>query len=96
MAQKVVVELVDDLDGTASEDISMMSFGLDGAEYGIDLTERTPYGCGRAGRLCRCCAPDPVNRRGATRRRSERTKAIREWAQEHAYGLASRTRTHPR
>ena len=39
MAQKVVVELVDDLDGTASEDINTVTFSLDGANYEIDLTE---------------------------------------------------------
>jgi hypothetical protein len=38
MAQKVVVELVDDLDGTTSEDITTVTFGLDGAAYEIDLT----------------------------------------------------------
>ena len=39
MAQKVVVELVDDLNGTVSDDISTVSFALDGAVYEIDLTE---------------------------------------------------------
>lgn len=38
MAQKVVVELVDDLDGTTSDNISTVTFGLDGAGYEIDLT----------------------------------------------------------
>lgn len=39
MAQKVLVELVDDLDGTASDDVETVTFGLDGAEYTIDLNE---------------------------------------------------------
>ncbi|MFD1044371.1 Lsr2 family protein, partial [Kibdelosporangium lantanae] len=38
MAQKVTVELVDDLDGTVAEDISTVTFGLDGVAYEIDLT----------------------------------------------------------
>src|SRR5579859_5706583 len=37
VAQRTIVELVDDLDGTeASESVS---FGLDGVEYTIDLSE---------------------------------------------------------
>jgi hypothetical protein len=39
MAQKVIVELVDDLDGTASADVNTVNFALDGARYEIDLTE---------------------------------------------------------
>lgn len=36
MAQKVVVELVDDLDGKPAEETVV--FGLDGREYEIDLS----------------------------------------------------------
>ena len=39
MAQKVTVQLVDDLDGSQSNDISTVTFGLDGATYEIDLSE---------------------------------------------------------
>jgi hypothetical protein len=39
MAQKTIVQLVDDLDGTASDDIATVMFGLDGVSYEIDLTE---------------------------------------------------------
>jgi Lsr2 len=38
MAARTIVELVDDLDGTVSEDITTVTFGLDGAGYEIDLT----------------------------------------------------------
>jgi hypothetical protein len=37
MAQKVLVQLVDDLDGTADEDVETVRFGLDGVTYEIDL-----------------------------------------------------------
>lgn len=37
MAQKVLVQLVDDLDGTDSPDIETVEFGLDGVTYEIDL-----------------------------------------------------------
>ncbi len=39
MAQKVLVQLVDDLDGSSSSDISTVTFGLDGVSYEIDLNE---------------------------------------------------------
>ncbi len=38
MVQKVVVQLVDDVDGTTSDDITTARFGLDGVAYEIDLT----------------------------------------------------------
>ena len=38
MAQRFLVELVDDLDGTAAEDIETVQFGLDGVTYLIDLS----------------------------------------------------------
>src|SRR5262245_56367371 len=37
MAQKVLVQFVDDLDGAVSEDVSTVQFGLDGVGYEIDL-----------------------------------------------------------
>lgn len=102
MAQKVTVELVDDLDGTASEDISTVTFSLDGVDYEIDLTEAN------AGKLRELLA-DFITaarrtggriKRGTPASRSatrppadrEKTKAIREWAREHGYELAERGR----
>jgi hypothetical protein len=38
MAQTVIVQLVDDLDGATTDDISTVTFGVDGASYEIDLT----------------------------------------------------------
>ena len=46
MAQKVIVELVDDLDGTVSEDISTVTFALDGVSYEIDLLKTMPADSG--------------------------------------------------
>jgi Lsr2 len=100
MAQQVIVELVDDLDGSTSEDISTVSFGLDGATYEIDLTEANAQtlrssleqfvGAARrtGGRLKRGTAPTPV-RQSASR---EQTQAIREWARQQGYDLADRGR----
>lgn len=38
MAQKTIVQLVDDLDGTTTSDIETVSFALDGASYEIELS----------------------------------------------------------
>jgi hypothetical protein len=101
MAQKVTVQLVDDLDGTVAEDISTVTFGLDGASYEIDLTG------GNADKL-RDSLADLV---GSTRRTGgrakrgttikgaaapaanrEQTKAIRDWARQNGYELSDRGR----
>jgi hypothetical protein len=39
MAQKVLVQLVDDLDGTSAQDVSTVLFGLDDVSYEIDLSD---------------------------------------------------------
>lgn len=38
MAQKTVVTLVDDTDGTESDDVGTVAFSYEGADYEIDLT----------------------------------------------------------
>lgn len=100
MAQQVIVELVDDLDGTTSDDISTVNFGLDGAHYEIDLTEANAQtlrstleqfvGAARrtGGRLKRGTATT-TTRSSANR---EQTQAIREWARQQGYDLADRGR----
>ena len=102
MAQKVVVELVDDLDGTATEDISTVAFSLDGASYEIDLNENNAerlreslaryLGAARrtGGRIKRVATPTgPATRPTADR---DQTKAIREWARNNGWALADRGR----
>ena len=103
MAQKVVVELVDDLDGTVSDDISTVSFALDGAEYEIDLTEDNAERLRdtladfvqaarrTGGRVKRgtSSAAKPAARPAADR---EQTKAIREWARQNGFEMADRGR----
>jgi hypothetical protein len=39
VAKKTIVQLIDDLNRNASEDIRTVTFGLDGATYEIDLDE---------------------------------------------------------
>jgi hypothetical protein len=100
MAQKVLVQLVDDLDGTTSDDITMVTFGLDGATYEIDLTANNAAKLRNqlgdfvdnarrtGGRAKRGTTPKPTG--PATNR--EQTKAIRDWARQNGYELSDRGR----
>jgi nucleoid-associated protein Lsr2 len=99
MAQKVLVQLVDDLDGTSSHDVTTVLFGLDGVSYEIDLTESN------AERLRDSLADyvDSARRIGGRVKRGARPGAnksasaseagqIREWAQDNGFELAGRGR----
>lgn len=101
MAQKTIVQLIDDLDGTAAEDISTVSFALDGVEYEIDLTDSNAENLRDSlqefvaaarrtgGRIKRGTAP--VGRPGSAPNR-EQTKAIRDWARQNGFQLSDRGR----
>lgn len=99
MSQKVFVQLVDDLDGTVTDDITTVQFGLDGATYEIDLTEDN------AEQLRNVMADyvDSARRTGGRVKRGIRPSAngagtrddaskIREWAQANGIELATRGR----
>jgi hypothetical protein len=100
MAQKVQVVLIDDLDGGEANET--VTFGLDGATYEIDLSERnaaqlrdalaTWVGNARrvSGRATR-----PTGRRGSSSSSSSSssdTTAIRSWAKENGYKVSERGR----
>lgn len=100
MAQKHIVQLVDDIDGGDADET--ISFSIDGARYEIDLTERN------AAALRDALAPYVANARrasgggrpagsGARRgsRRSgdrEQTQAIREWARRNGHKVGEKGR----
>lgn len=99
MAQKVLVQLIDDLDGEASDDVTTVQFGLDGVTYEIDLSESN------ADRLRDLLADyvTAARRTGGRVRRGIRpgqggsaanndAGAIREWAQANGIELAARGR----
>jgi len=100
MAQKVLVQLVDDLDGTSSQDVSTVLFGLDGVSYEIDLSDEN------AERLRDSLAEfvDSARRTGGRVKRGVRPAQtgksanageagqIREWALENGFELAGRGR----
>jgi hypothetical protein len=100
MAQKVSVQLVDDLDGTSSQDVSTVLFGLDGINYEIDLSDLN------ADRLRESLLEfvDSARRTGGRVKRSARSDQadksatsgeagqIREWALANGFELADRGR----
>jgi hypothetical protein len=100
MAQQVLVQLVDDLDGTSSNDVTTVRFGLDGVTYEIDLTGSN------ADRLRDTVADYVANarrtggrvKRGARPANGTRSSAgreaagIREWAQANGVEIAARGR----
>lgn len=100
MAQKVVVSLVDDLDGGAAEET--VAFGLDGKNYEIDLSSanagklreavatfvaaaRRPGGSGRGSRRsARATSAGSADR--------EQSQAVRDWAREQGMKVSGRGR----
>lgn len=97
MAQQVLVHLVDDLDGAASDDVTTVRFGLDGVTYEIDLSDTN------ADRLRKSLAEYIASgrrtggrvKRGARGVRgpaSGKAAQIREWAQANGIELATRGR----
>jgi nucleoid-associated protein Lsr2 len=94
MAQKVTVELEDDLDGSPAEET--VRFGLEGSEYEIDLTEKNarafraqlaPF-VERARKRGRGPAPRPA-RTAAGRQRSGEVRA---WAKDQGIAVSARGR----
>ncbi|GAA2961784.1 histone-like nucleoid-structuring protein Lsr2 [Actinokineospora diospyrosa] len=102
MAQKTIVQLYDDLDGSAGEDIRPVEFSLDGANYEIDLNEANAtrlreqlaefVAAARrtGGRVKRHTAPS-AKPAGDTRSK-EQTKAIRDWARQNGHEISERGR----
>ncbi|HET9143933.1 MAG TPA: Lsr2 family protein [Actinophytocola sp.] len=104
MAQKVLVQYVDDLDGIPGDDVSTVTFALDGVSYEIDLREENASRLRESladyvdsarrvgGRVRRGATPASAPVRSADTRSKEQTKAIREWAKKNGYDLAERGR----
>jgi hypothetical protein len=100
VAQQVLVQLVDDLDGTASNDVTAVQFGLDGVTYEIDLRDANAeklrgvlaayVASGRrtGGRVKRGTRPAG----GAGSSANGEAGQIREWALANGIELAARGR----
>lgn len=99
MAQKTLVQLVDDLDGTALTDGEgkTVTFALEGVSYEIDLSQA------HVDELTKALAPYvAAGRRMSARRNSARTSGaksdptelqkIRDWAGKNGHTVSSRGR----
>jgi hypothetical protein len=92
MAQRVQIILEDDYDGgTADETVS---FGLDGAEYEIDLSNRNAAGLrdALAPWLAHARKTGGRRKRAAKASGSSSTSDIRAWAQAQGLDVSSRGR----
>jgi len=101
MAQKVIVEMVDDLEGSPGGDVTTVGFALDGRSYEIDLNSRNAeklrdslaefiaasrrHRAGRGGGTAKVA---PAHDSAAR----ERAHAIREWAREAGHEVSGRGR----
>jgi hypothetical protein len=98
MAQKVEVTLIDDLDGSKAADT--VSFGLDGAQYVIDLSEKNAselrealskyIDAARKEKGARAAARG--GRRAAAAPSGPDTSEVRTWAKAQGYEVSERGR----
>jgi hypothetical protein len=100
MAQKTIVQLIDDLDQGAADET--VRFGLDGTNYEIDLSAKNAAklrdtlanyvaNARRAGRAAGRAAA--AGRRGGSARTDrEQTQAIREWGRKNGWNPSARGR----
>lgn len=99
MAQRVQVQLVDDLNGEEAQEA--VRFGFEGSEYEIDLTtenaeklrslmsEYVEKGRKSGGKRTQ------ASTKPASRNKREYTQEIRQWAQENGHNPSSRRRINP-
>jgi hypothetical protein len=105
MAQRTVVQLVDDIDGTQITDNQgeTVTFGLDGATYEIDLTTHNAQQLRDAVQIYIANGRRVGGGRGrptgngrpsapTTKRDPQQTKAIKDWARANGHKVAERGR----
>ena len=95
MAQKVTVQLVDDIDGGPAEET--VSFSLDGTAYEIDLSAANAAGLRDAlahyvGHARKAGSRGAGARGRRAGRRGGRTPEIREWARANGFPVNERGR----
>ncbi|MDI5975508.1 histone-like nucleoid-structuring protein Lsr2 [Amycolatopsis magusensis] len=100
MAQKVLVEMIDDIDGEIAT--QTVPFGLDGVSYEIDLSDDNAanlrdelarfIAAGRrtGGRKVRLATGESASSSSGADR--ERARQVREWARENGYQVSERGR----
>jgi nucleoid-associated protein Lsr2 len=97
MAQKVVVELIDDLDGGKAEET--VTFGLDGRSFNIDLSGRNAKALRKAlapfvgsARKLGTARQSRGSARKTTVRSGPSTQEVRDWARSQGMQIADRGR----
>ena len=100
MAQKTIVQLIDDLDQSPAEET--VSFALDGTAYEIDLSRENAAKLrdalavyvGNARRVTRAGTRGPAQNRRVRPARGDReqTQAIREWARRNGHKIGDKGR----
>jgi nucleoid-associated protein Lsr2 len=103
MAQKMLVSMIDDLDG--GDATQTVPFGLDGVEYEIDLSDENAaelrdalakfvsYARRVGGRKVRLAVGESATeRKTPTAAEREKNREIRRWAQENGFTVADRGR----
>jgi nucleoid-associated protein Lsr2 len=101
MAQKTIVQLIDDLDQGAADET--VSFGLDGTNYEIDLSKKNAAklrdalagyvaNARRASRSGGRTAGTARRGRSTARGDREQTQAIREWGRKNGWTVSARGR----
>ena len=101
VAQRTVIELIDDLDGKAltSDGAETVMFALDGQQYEIDLSAKNATALRKslvtfvaAGRRVPGSTGRTRSRGGPARTDKEQTSAIRSWARAHGHDVSDRGR----
>lgn len=102
MAKKTITQLIDDIDGSTAEET--ISFGIDGANYEIDLNAKnagklrdalaTYIGHATPLRRTRVAASTGRSSGGSTPARADREQmqAIREWGRANGHEVSDRGR----
>jgi hypothetical protein len=103
MAQQVLVEMVDDLDG--GDAAQTVPFGLDGVEYEIDLSDENANDLRDAlahfisharrtgGRKVRLAVGESaVARKAPSAQERQLSREIRDWARENGFAVSDRGR----
>lgn len=100
MAQKYLVQVIDDLDGTEldRDDVEEVRFGLDGAAYVIDLSKTNANTLRTAlSRYTDAARRDQAASRTTTKPRTTGSgrkdlDQVRQWANSNGYTVSSRGR----
>ena len=100
MAQKVITEFIDDIDGSPAE--RTFTFAVDGTNYEIDLSAENIAefnsaigGFMESARKVKATSNDRRARStgGASGQQSRaQTRAVREWARQHGHNISNRGR----